>query len=219
MSKFSAMTVSLPLPFIDRFALIISGLHAAVAARIRCPPVTAEIIVLICARLRRIGREFERLAAQIRAGTYVARPVGLRRARGVGSRRGVSIVWLHWTLWLPPWQPAWLHRVAPGDAGAWAGALRDMLYNPEFAAVVSAVPRMRRLLQPLCFMLGVESSLLKPRAPVPAAAIEVAVAVADVGPAIGGVVASAGVTVAEGSGTSVAARRDAEAGGVVFETT
>jgi hypothetical protein len=162
------MTLSFPLTLTDRFALIIRALHAAVAARIKCPPVTAEIIVFVCARLRRMLAEFEKLAGQIRAGTYVVRSPGRRRAGGAGSRRGVSVVMLHWNLGLPPWAPGWLHRVAPGDSGVWAVALRQLLSDPEMAAVIAAVPRMRRILRPLCFMLKMESRLLSPPPPVPA---------------------------------------------------
>jgi len=170
---FFPMTLSFPLTLTDRFALIIRGLHAAVAARIKCPPVTAEIIVYVCARLRRMLAEFERLAAQIRAGKYVARPAGKRRAGGAGSRRGVSIVVSHYNLGLPPWAPGWLHRIAPGDAGVWAVALRQLLSDPEMAALIAAVPRMRRILSPLCFMLKMEARLLRPSAvaaPTPAVA-------------------------------------------------
>jgi len=161
------MTLSFPLTLTDRFALIIRALHAAVAARIKCPPVTAEIIVFVCARLRRMLAEFEKLAGQIRAGTYVVRSPGRRRAGGAGSRRGVSVVMLHWNLGLPPWAPGWLHRVAPGDSGVWAVALRQLLSDPEMAAVIAAVPRMRRILHPLCFMLKMETRLSWPSPPAP----------------------------------------------------
>ncbi len=70
------MNAPFPLTLTDRFALIISGLHAAVAARIRCPPVTAEIIVFVYARLRRIGAEFAKLAAQPFAARQDAGPAG-----------------------------------------------------------------------------------------------------------------------------------------------
>jgi hypothetical protein len=163
------MNPPFPLTLTDRFALIISALHAAVAARIKCPPVTAEIIVFVCARLKRIAREFERLAARIRAGTYVARSPVTRRAGGAGSRRGASIVMLHYNLGLPPWAPGWLHRIAPGDAGGAACALRNLLSDPEMAAVIAAVPRMRRILNPLCFMLKMEAGLLRPAPPPPPA--------------------------------------------------
>jgi hypothetical protein len=161
------MNPPFPLTLTDRFALIMRALHEAVAARIRCPPVTAEIIVYVCNRLRRIARDFEQLAARIRAGKYVARPAGRRRAGGAGSRAGKSIVLLHWNLGLPPWAPGWLHRIAPGDAGMCAEGLRRLLSEPEMAAVIAAVPRMRRILHPLCFMLKMETRLLWPSPPAP----------------------------------------------------
>jgi hypothetical protein len=77
----------------------------------------------------------------------------------------VSIVVSHYRLGLPPWAPGWLHRIAPGDSGVWACALRSLLSDPEMAAVIVAVPRMRRILSPLCFMLKMEAQLLRPASP------------------------------------------------------
>jgi hypothetical protein len=45
--------------------------------------------------------------------------------------------------------------------------MRDLLGDPEMAALLAATPRMEELLRPLCWGLGIEASLLRPRAAPP----------------------------------------------------
>jgi hypothetical protein len=72
----------------------------------------------------------------------------------------------------PPWLPrgqAWVIRLVPATAAA-ASQLRALLAEPEMAALAQAPP-MRRLLRPLCQMLGVAPPPPVPKRPAPAAIV------------------------------------------------
>lgn len=90
-----------------------------------------------------------------------------RRARVVAARHLDGVVALE------SWAAAKAAGVAaPRGAGrrgggGWAEGLRRLLSDPEMAALIAAVPRMGRILRPLCFMLKVETSLLRPAPPAP----------------------------------------------------
>jgi hypothetical protein len=163
-----------------RFALIIGGLRAAVAARIGYYAVTGAMIVYICNRLNRMNQRFQALAAAILAGKLPAERVYRRRAAAesapVPPAPGADAAaprdfFPIWRL-VPTHRFAWLCMVAPNWAGpqyasAWGAALRSLLADPEMAALISATPRMANLLRPLCWGLGIEASMLRPRAAPP----------------------------------------------------
>jgi hypothetical protein len=164
----------------DRFALIIGGLRAAVAARIGYYAVTAPMIVYICNRLDRINQRFQTLAALIRAGKLPLDRVYRRRSAGetalVPPPREPETAAPHeffpiWRL-VPTYRFAWLCMVAPNWAGplyasVWGAAMRDLLGDPEMAVLLAATRRTGELLRPLCWGLGIEASLLHPRAAAP----------------------------------------------------
>jgi hypothetical protein len=179
------------LSVVDRFALIIGGLRAAVAARIGYYAITGEMILYICNRLNKINQRFQALAALILAGKPP--PERVRKSRSAGETAPVPPpphpeaaagreFFPIWRL-VPTHRFAWLCMVAPNWAGphyaaVWGAALRDLLADPRMAALLAATPRMERLLRPLCWGLGIEASLLRPR-PAPPDAADAATTTGD----------------------------------------
>ena len=146
----------------ERFARVIAGLCAAVAARIGGPAgpgLPGPLIVLIWTRLQRMAARVTRLAAHVQAGTL---PPPRRRAV---PRRTVS----------PPYTRlprsfAWLVRHVPAAASG-ATQLQELLADPEMAALIEAAPQIGRVLRPLCRMLGVDPPPVLRRPPPAAAAV------------------------------------------------
>jgi hypothetical protein len=133
-----------PIPPAERLARIMDWLCVAVAARGIGGLLTASLIFLLWGRLRRAALRARRLAARIAAGKpLVARPRGPEPPRP-GRPPSPRL----------PRGYAWVIRLVPAAAAA-ASQLRALLTDPEMAALVQAPP-MRRLLRPLCQMLGVE---------------------------------------------------------------
>ena len=48
--------------------------------------------------------------------------------------------------------------LVPGEAACFAGQIRGLLAEPEMAGLIAASPQARRVLGPLCRMLGIEAS-------------------------------------------------------------
>ncbi len=115
----------------------------------------APLILLICARLRRIKARFASLAARYEAGTL--RPL---RAATTEPRTEPGTPSPHTPppRDLPPRDPlprgyAWLIRLVPG-AASFGSQLQYLLSQPEMAAMIAEVPRMATLLRPLCRALA-----------------------------------------------------------------
>jgi len=135
----------------ERFACILDGLCSAVAARGGGRDrLAGPLVVLIWSRLRRIAAQVAALAARIAAGRQRRYPA--RRPPRPAPRRAAQRKLPH--------SPAWLLALVPQAAG-YGSQLQHLLAEPEFAALVDAAPQMRRLLRPLCRMLGVR----RPAAP------------------------------------------------------
>jgi hypothetical protein len=157
----SVMPATPPAPA-DRFARLIEGLCRAVAARGGRGGLAGPLVILIWTRLRGILARISALAERIATGRYRQRHA-LRRPRP-GPRRP--------PLRRPlPQSMAWLIRLVP-EAAAGASQLRHLLADPDMAALLAAAPQMRRLLRPLCRMLGVRPppGLLTPPPAAPPAA-------------------------------------------------
>ena len=149
-SFMSAVDPPPPIPPAEQLARIIDGLCAAVAARGVVGLLTGPLILLLWGRLRRTALRVRRLAARIAAGTPL-----LSRQRPASPRVSRKP---------PPRLPrgyAWVVRLVP--AAACSGTqLQALLTDPQMAALAE-VPAMRRLLGPLCQMLGVPPSSLPKR--------------------------------------------------------
>ncbi len=155
------MLLASPLSVADRFALILDGLARAVAARIAprgsSGAMAAAMIVLVWTRVKRIDREIQGLLARFRAGRLlvVAAP---RMGQGRGGVRPAAA--------RLPVRFAWLLAYVPCDAACFAGQLGVVLAEPEMVALLEASPQARRVLAPLCRMLGMDRSLLRAPAPI-----------------------------------------------------
>ncbi len=138
------MTAPVPAAPAERFALVIDGLCRAVAEAGGRRLLAGPLVILIWQRLRRLADRITALAARITAGRH--RRVHSRRRPRPASRRPAQRRLPH--------GPAWLLPLVP-QAGAHASQVQHLLADPEFARLVDAAPQMRRLLRPLCRMLGV----------------------------------------------------------------
>lgn len=120
---------------------ILLGLAGVMARRFLKNPRLVLLIVPLWRRLTRIAGRFERV---------VARPAKLRAARsGHGAGRTVSAASL-------PSGRGWLVRELGHEAAGYGGQLAHVLAGPEMQALIAAVPGVRRVLRPVCRMLGYE---------------------------------------------------------------
>ncbi len=127
---------------LERFVRIIDGLCFAIAARGAGGVLTVPLFFLLWQRLRRMATRATRAAARLAAGVPPAVP--RRRAAPRPARPS------------PPRLPrgfAWVVRVVPGTA-VYGAHLHALLADPLMAPL-AAVPSVRRMLNPLCRMLGV----------------------------------------------------------------
>lgn len=132
----------------DRLALTLEGLGRAVAAQGGRGVWTAALVLLVWQRVRRVDRQIRGMLARFQAGR-VRRVVGPRR--GVRGRpRAVAARRL-------PRRFGWLLELVPGEAACFAGQVRTLIAEPEMAALLAEVPQARRVMGPLCRMLGVEA--------------------------------------------------------------
>jgi hypothetical protein len=109
----------------------------------------AAMIVLVCHRLRRIERQIKGLLERFQAG----RLPGARAAReGGGTARTVPVA----AAVRLPRGFGWLLAMVPHQAACFAGHLGSVLAEAEMVALLEAAPQARRILAPLCRMLGME---------------------------------------------------------------
>jgi hypothetical protein len=126
----------------------------------------AALVVVLYRRLGRISREMEGLAARFVAGTLRRRVVAVTvRAAAVEGRSPPVAGERIW-----PARFGWLVRAASWQAAGFGSQLRAVLETPEMVALLEAAPQAARILTPLCRMLAIESSVLRPRAAGPGAA-------------------------------------------------
>jgi hypothetical protein len=156
MFMIAAPLPSVPPPPAERLACLIDGLCKAVAAHGVRGLLTAPLLLLLWSRLRRMAVRARRLAARIDGGMPPASPP--RPAR----RRAPSRPYMRLPRGL-----TWLVRAVPATACG-AAELQFLLDDPRMAAVAEAPP-MRRLLRPLCRMLGVRPPPRAAAPPAPAA--------------------------------------------------
>jgi hypothetical protein len=108
---------------------------------------------LLVARLGAVLLRMERMTARFLAGR-----VWRVEARLCGERvvRGAVRVW--------PGGFAWLIRLVGWQSAGYGSQLRAVLETPEMVAFLSASPSAGRVLLPVCRMLGIEASVLRPGA-------------------------------------------------------
>jgi hypothetical protein len=134
-----------PIGLSEHLSLILAGLRQVVAARGGRGGLAGPLIALLCGRLIRLERRFATLLAAFRAGRLRApRPRAAASARV--SRPVPSL----------PGGSGWLIRRCGWQAAGCGSQLRQLLAEPEMAALLLAAPQAGRLFRPLCRMLAVE---------------------------------------------------------------
>jgi hypothetical protein len=127
--------------------------------------------LVIFARLSAVLWRTERMVARFEAGRLwrLGARVAVVDAAAPGSRCRAVRVW--------PFGFGWLVRLAGWRAAGYGSQLRAVLETPEMVALLVACPQAGRVLLPVCRMLAVETSLLRPG--VAGAVASVAVVVAE----------------------------------------
>ncbi len=117
-------------------------------------------MLLLYRRLFVICRKMERLVERFQSGRLrrgAPRPISqviLAEAGGETRRLDEEVC---------PRRFGWLVRLAAYQAAGYGSQLRAVLETPEMVALLVAAPQAARILSPLCRMLAVETSLLRPR--------------------------------------------------------
>jgi hypothetical protein len=189
-------TPSTPFPDVpERIAQIIYVLCQTVSMRLSLRALTPEQVSYIVARLLRIRRRFRGLVERIRAGKPPREQARKPRPRRAKPELDIGLPpppgWRRWAVRVakpvPLWRAlrqhmfAWVCPLAPavarfpGSAPACAEELRHALADPEMRALLMASRQVGDSLRPLCWMLGVEKSLLYPESRVAAVPAVVAI--------------------------------------------
>jgi len=122
------------------------------------------VMMLLYRRLGEICGKIERLATRFQAG--LLRLHGPRTGAVVrGAAKKGARIW--------PGRFAWLVRVAGYQAAGYGCQLRHILEQPEMVELLKASPQAARILRPVCRMLAIETSLLRPGVVVPEPVIRV----------------------------------------------
>ena len=127
------------------FTTVLTGLQAAIAVVAARERVLTVLLVAVWGRIGRISARLERLIAQWRAGTLPAPRAQRGRVPGASGSKPRSSL---------PTTPAWL-LVAVREAAPFGTRLEELLSEAECEAFLAAAPQARRLLRPLCRMLGI----------------------------------------------------------------
>ena len=143
----------------DRFALTTSALCRAVAACLGRGLMNAAMIVLVWQRVRRAECLFLALVERVRSGRFRGGWVRSGVAASGKSRETAGL-----QRGRLPLRFGWLMGVMPYEAAGYAGQMRTVLAEPEMAALLRDVPQARRILGPVCRMLGVEIPGPRPQA-------------------------------------------------------
>jgi len=106
----------------------------------------------ICGKMERLSQRFQ--AGRLRLGATR----GVASGSGVPDRRERAVGGLRF-----PGRLGWLVRAASYHAAGYGSQLRTILGEPEMVELLLAAPQAARILRPLCRMLAVETSLLRPR--------------------------------------------------------
>jgi hypothetical protein len=139
------------------FTAILTRLQAAIAVVAARERALTVLLVAVWGRIGRISTRLERLIALWRAGHLPKARTWRGRVPGTGPRIINSVL---------PRIPGWL-VVAVREAAPLGARLETLLSEAECVEFLAAVPQARRLLRPLCRMLGVGVVARKARRPQP----------------------------------------------------
>ena len=133
------------------FALILTDLRAALAARAGRDRALAALVLVVWGRLARMAQRFERLVALWRAGKLPKARVS-RAGRDDTKSDQPKL----------PQGPAWLVDYVP-EVAVFGSQLAHFLSGEECQRFLAEVPQAGRLVRPLLRMLGVGIDATKPR--------------------------------------------------------
>jgi hypothetical protein len=175
----SCLVMNEPLSINERFAMSLEGLCRAVAARIAGGAMLAWMIVAVWGRIRRVERDFLALLARYQAGRLRVRGQALGGASHVGAphvsashdpappQRGAletlegAAARHAGDAAVLPRRFGWLLPLAGYQAVNFASQIRHMLEDAQIQQLLAASAQARRILAPLCEMLGLERDLLR----------------------------------------------------------
>jgi hypothetical protein len=155
-----------PSPYSD-LSVVIRALRGAVGGWGLRGLLSQVLVMLLYRRLGRICGQMERLSQRFLAGRVwrvAGRAVGGGRDAAGGRERAVASLRF-------PGRFGWLVRAAAYQAAGYGCQLQAILGQPEMVALLIAAPQAARILRPVCRMLAVETSLLRPGV---AGAVEIA---------------------------------------------
>ena len=142
-----------PLPSLSlSLSAVLCALRAAVGGWEVRGVMNHVLAMLLHRRLGEICGKIERLAARFQAGRLWRRQVQARN----DARRPTKCV----RIW--PRRFGWLVRAVSYQAAGYGAQLRAILEQPEMVELLQAAPQAARILRPVCRMLAVEASLLRP---------------------------------------------------------
>jgi len=117
------------------------------------------LVMLLYGRLGRICGQMERLSLRFQAGRLWRVATRAGGEKNAAEFRKPVVVLLRW-----PGRFGWLVQAAAYQAAGYGCQLREILGQPEMVELLLAAPQAARILRPVCRMLAVETSLLRPRA-------------------------------------------------------
>lgn len=149
------MNSLVPSPIFLSLADVMRSLRVAVAAWGGRGVLGPVLLFLLHRRIGEIGRRIAGIVLRFEAGRVLRRSVSVRGAEVIAVRRSRGKrVW--------PGRFGWLVQAAGFEAAGFRSQLQAVLETPEMVALLAAVPQARRVLRPLCRMLAVEVSVLRP---------------------------------------------------------
>jgi len=140
----------------ETFALILTDIRTALAARAGRDRALAALVLLVWRRLSRMAARFDRLVALWRAGK-LPKPRAPQQGRKSASKGGGPKL---------PSGPAWLVDYVR-EVAVFGGQLEHFLSGDECQRFLAEVPQAGRIVRPLLRMLGVGVDAGKPRKPRP----------------------------------------------------
>jgi len=147
------MESSTPLSPSLSLSAVLHALRGAVGGWAKRGVLGHLLMMLLYRRLGEISGKMERLAARFQAGRLWRREAGARTGARGSAQKGARI-------W--PGRFGWLVRAASYQAAAYGTQLREILQQPEMVKLLKATPQAARILRPVCRMLAIEDSLLRP---------------------------------------------------------
>ena len=143
---------ALPSPY-QTLSAVLRALRSEVGGWTVRKLLSEVLALLLYRRLGEICGKIERLAARFQAGQLWRRTPGARADVRKAGKTGARI-------W--PGRFAWLVRAAGYQAAGYGCQLRHVLEQPEMVELLKAAPQAARILRPVCRMLAIETSLLRP---------------------------------------------------------